>query len=153
MDAEDADECLICNNNKISNNLHCYICKKSICLSCCNNLKSRNSILYKIKRQIFIKYDCPYCRHTNNKHIKLFDKNEIVDILIDTLIQLTITQYNDKINIDIIKKLENNINNLSNEINILRKSNDTLFVTNKENLSAYDTLLEKYNAKVRSNNN
>lgn len=152
MDVEADDECLICNNNKISNNLHCYMCKKCICLSCCNNLKSRTSILYKVKRQVFIKYDCPYCRHSNNKHIKLFDKNEVIDILIDTLMQLTITQSNDKLNIDIIKKLESKVNNLCNEINILRKSNDTLFITNKENLSAYDTLLEKYNTKVRFNN-
>lgn len=128
------------------------MCKKCICLSCCNNLKSRTSILYKVKRQVFIKYDCPYCRHSNNKHIKLFDKNEVIDILIDTLMQLTITQSNDKLNIDIIKKLESKVNNLCNEINILRKSNDTLFITNKENLSAYDTLLEKYNTKVRFNN-
>jgi hypothetical protein len=142
------EECLICNNNAKSKNLDCFVCKKSICLSCCNNLKSRNTMLFKTKRQVFIKFDCPYCRHSNNKHVKLFDKNEIVDIFIDTLTQLSITQFNDKINLDIIKKLENNINNLSKEINSLRKSNDLLLVTNKENILMYDALLERYNAKI-----
>lgn len=150
-ESNESNECLICNNNEISKNLHCYICKKSICLSCCNNLKSRNTVLFKIKRQVFVKYDCPYCRHSNNKHIKLFDKNEIVDILIDTLMQLTITQSNDKLNIDIITNLENKINNLSNEINILRNSNNTALNANKENMMAYNALLERYNKVIYRN--
>lgn len=142
------DECLICNNNITSKNLHCFTCNKSICLSCCNNLKSRNTILFKTKRQVFVKYDCPYCRHSNNKHIKLFDKNEIVDILIDTLMQLTITLSNDKLNCNIIEKLENKIISLNNDITILRKSNELALNINKENMMAYDNLLERYNKLV-----
>jgi hypothetical protein len=146
MDAE--EECSICNNHMTSKNLGCFVCKKSICLSCCNNLKSRNSVLFKVKRQVFIKYDCPYCRHSNNKHIKLFDKNEIVDIFIDTLTQLSIIQFNDNVNNRVRIDLENKINNMCHDINILRKSNDLLLLTNKANLVTYDALLERYNKKI-----
>jgi hypothetical protein len=131
-----------------SKNLDCFVCKKSICLSCCNNLKSRNSVLFKVKRQVFIKYDCPYCRHSNNKHIKLFDKNEIVDIFIDTLTQLSITQFNDKNNMRVISNLEHRVKDLSNDMNIMRKSNDLLLLTNKANLATYDALLDRYNKKI-----
>ena len=147
------EECLICNNHMTSKNLDCFVCKKKICLSCCNNLNSRNSVLYKIKRQVFIKYDCPYCRQSNNKNIKLFDKDEIEDIYIDTLTQLSITQFNDKVNNRVRIDLEDKINSLSNEINMLRNSNNLLFSTNKANIITYDTLLEKYNKYIYTNKN
>ena len=89
------NECLICFDEKATDNLHCYECNKSICISCCNKVTTRTSLLYLEKKQTFIKYDCPFCRYCNNKHIKLFNKNEIVSIYIETL-----TQLNSKIEIN-----------------------------------------------------
>jgi hypothetical protein len=62
--------------------------------------------------------------------------------------QLTITLSNDKLNCNIIEKLENKIISLNNDITILRKSNELALNINKENMMAYDNLLERYNKLV-----
>ena len=102
------NECLICCDEKATDNLNCYKCNKIICISCCNKLDTRTSLLYLESKHIFIKYCCPFCRYCNNKHIKLFNKNEIVAIYTETLTQLSILQkYNDT--------LVNNYNQIYNE--------------------------------------
>ena len=45
-DIGDIGDCVICSDNKISSNLHCYECNKYICIACCNKLSSRTSLLY-----------------------------------------------------------------------------------------------------------
>jgi len=96
--AGEDNECLICCDEKATDNLNCYKCNKIICVSCCNKLNTRTSLLYLESKHIFIKYCCPFCRYCNNKHIKLFNKNEIVSIYTETLTQLSILQkYNDRL--------------------------------------------------------
>jgi len=111
------NECLICFDEKATNNLHCYECNKSICISCCNKLTTRTSLLYLEKKQTFIKYDCPFCRYCNNKHIKLFNKNEITSIYIDTLTQLSVVQKNNDILINNYNYIFNENKRLIDEIN------------------------------------
>ena len=94
-DCGDIGDCVICSENKISSNLHWYECNKYICIACCNKLSSRTSLLFVEQKQIFIKYQCPFCRYTNNKHIRLFNKNEIISIYYDNLSQLSFShKYN-----------------------------------------------------------
>ena len=117
------NECLICCDEKATDNLHCYKCNKVICISCCNKLNTRTSLLYVESKHVFIKYCCPFCRYCNNKHIKLFNKNEIVSIYIETLTQLSILQ---KYNNDLVnnynyiysenKRLQEDINNKNSQI-------------------------------------
>jgi hypothetical protein len=106
------EDCVICSENKISRNLHCYKCNKYICVTCCNKLSSRTSLLFVEQKQIFIKYQCPFCRYTNNKHIRLFNKNEIISIYYDNLSQLS---FSHKYNI----ALANMYRDLDNENKIL----------------------------------
>ena len=75
---QETEECVICSEHKISTNMHCFKCNKYMCIQCCNSLTSRTSLMFTEKKQIFIKYQCPFCRYINNKHIKLFNKNEII---------------------------------------------------------------------------
>ena len=80
-DCGDIGDCVICSENKISSNLHCYECNKYICIACCNKLSSRTSLLF--------------VEQTNNKHIRLFNKNEIISIYYDNLSQLSFShKYN-----------------------------------------------------------
>jgi hypothetical protein len=128
------DECLICCDEKATDNLNCYKCNKIICISCCNKLDTRTSLLYLESKHIFIKYCCPFCRYCNNKHIKLFNKNEIVAIYTETLTQLSILQkYNDT--------LVNNYNQIYNENKRLQDE-----ITNKNAEIAEITELLKDNA-------
>jgi len=71
------NECLICCDEKATDNLHCYKCNKVICISCCNKLNTRTSLLYVESKHVFIKYCCPFCRYCNNKHIKY--NNDLVN--------------------------------------------------------------------------
>jgi len=86
------NECLICCDEKATDNLNCYKCNKIICISCCNKLDTRTSLLYLESSIYLLNYCCPFCRYCNNKHIKLFNKNEIVAIYTETLTQLSILQ-------------------------------------------------------------
>lgn len=130
--AQETDDCIICSENKISTNMHCFKCNKYICIHCCNSLTSRTSLLFTEKKQIFIKYQCPFCRYINNKHIKLFNKNEIISIYYDNLSQLSVSHkyndaltcmYNDLHNENrILKEDLKNKNEYINEINELIKN-------------------------------
>jgi len=151
------NECLICNENSLSNNLYCYECNNGICLECCNKLLSRKSIIIEDK-EIFVKYICPYCRFENNRHIKMFDKNEILEIYKNNLI-CYVNSYNKnkKYEHDILM-LNNNNNNLkkklqiNNEyINLILLENKKLLNTinnlidiNKNNILKYDFLIKDY---------
>lgn len=130
---KELEDCIICNENKISTNMHCYKCNKYICINCCNSLSSRSSLLFTEKKEIFIKYQCPFCRYVNNKHIKLFNKNEIISIYYDNLSQLSKShKYNDTIT--------NLYNNLSNENLILKED-----LKNKNDyIDEINELIKKY---------
>jgi hypothetical protein len=110
-------ECFICCDEKASDNLHCFKCNKKICISCCNKLNTRTSLLYLERKQTFIKYDCPFCRYCNNKHIKLFNKNEITSIYTDTLTQLSVLHKHNDILINNYNYLYNENKRLNDEIN------------------------------------
>ena len=111
---QETEECVICSEHKISTNMHCFKCNKYMCIQCCNSLTSRTSLMFTEKKQIFIKYQCPFCRYINNKHIKLFNKNEIISIYYDNLSQLSVShKYNDA--------LTNMYNDLCNENRILKE--------------------------------
>jgi hypothetical protein len=116
------NDCLICCDEKATDNLNCYKCNKIICISCCNKLDTRTSLLYIESKHVFIKYSCPFCRYYNNKYIKLFNKNEIVAIYTETLTQLSALQkYN--------SALINNYNQIYNENKRLQ---DELTIKNAE---------------------
>ena len=114
---KEIEECAICFEHKISTNMHCYECNKYICIHCCNNLSSRTSLLFTESKNIFVKYQCPYCRYTNNKHIKLFNKNEITSIYTDTLTQLSVLHKHNDILINNYNYLYNENKRLKDEIN------------------------------------
>ena len=117
MEFENKEEdCVICNESKISNNLHCYECNKNICIACCNKLSSRTSLIYTEQKQIFIKYQCPFCRYTNNKHIRLFNKNEIISIYYDNLSQLSFSHKYNMALANMYKDLENENKKLREEL-------------------------------------
>lgn len=132
----DMCDCVICSENKISSNLHCYECNKNICINCCNNLSSRTSLLFVEKKQIFIKYQCPFCRYTNNKHIRLFNKNEIISIYYDNVSQLSLSHNYNKV-------LSNMYNELYNENIKLREEliNKTEYINELEKKSDASLLL------------
>ena len=77
----------------------------------------RTSLLYLERKQTFIKYDCPFCRYCNNKHIKLFNKNEITSIYTDTLTQLSVLHKHNDILINNYNYLYNENKRLNDEIN------------------------------------
>ena len=136
---KEIEECAICFEHKISTNMHCYECNKYICIHCCNNLSSRTSLLFTESKNIFVKYQCPYCRYINNKHIKLFNKNEIISLYYDNISQLSVSQ---NYNLSIVNmynnlkeeylSLKNNNNSLKEEILYLKYDNNSL---KEENLS------------------
>ena len=130
---KEIEECAICFEHKISTNMHCYECNKYICIHCCNNLSSRTSLLFTESKNIFVKYQCPYCRYTNNKHIKLFNKNEIISLYYDNIAQLSVSQ---NYNLSIVNmynnlkeenlSLKNDNNSLKEEILYLKDDNNSL---------------------------
>ena len=143
-------ECLICNNNNYSDNLHCHICKKSICLNCCNKLESRKSVMI-ADEEIFIKYNCPYCRNENNKHIKLFNKKELLEIYKNNLICYINSYKKNKdydFNLNILKNynniLQNELQRKNEEINRLSETLKHVINTNKNNTLNYERLLNLY---------
>jgi len=130
---KEIEECEICFEHKVSTNMHCYECNKYICINCCNNLSSRTSLLFTESKNIFVKYQCPYCRYTNNKHIKLFNKNEIISLYYDNISNLSISQ---NYNLSIVNmynnlreeylSLKNDNNSLKEEILFLKDDNNSL---------------------------
>jgi cell division protein FtsB len=149
---KEIEECAICFEHKISTNMHCYKCNKYICIHCCNNLSSRTSLLFTESKNIFVKYQCPYCRYINNKHIKLFNKNEIISLYYDNIAQLSISQNH---NVSIV----NMYNNLKEEILSLKDENSSLKDENSslkdENSSLKDdnNLLKDENKYLTDDNN
>tara|TARA_Y100000389_G_scaffold133164_1_gene130644 strand:+ start:14270 stop:14782 length:513 start_codon:yes stop_codon:yes gene_type:complete len=160
--------CTICSNKEISENLYCFECKNAICIECCNNLSSRSSLIYEKRKQMFIKYECPYCRTYNNRHIKLFNRKELVEFYIYiSLCYLNLYNlYNDK-NKELLKlkleniKLKKNILDSKIEIDLVKKiklENEELMKSvkkvieiNKTNSKLFDDLLEKYKNILNKN--
>jgi len=139
----ESNECLICNNNFSSDNLHCFECNKTICLICCNKLESRRSSIINDK-EIFVKYNCPYCRYENNKHIKLFNYNELLEIYKNNLL-CYINSYNNNINNELsINKLKYKLQKKEDDINKLSEALKQVIETNKNNIKNYDNLLNLY---------
>jgi hypothetical protein len=145
MEEKEIEECAICFEHKVSTNMHCYECNKYICIHCCNNLSSRTSLLFTESKNIFLKYQCPYCRYTNNKHIKLFNKNEIISLYYDNISQLSISQ---NYNLSIV----NMYNNLKKE-NFSLKDDNTLLKNNNNILKKENLSLKDYNTLLKNNNN
>jgi len=135
---KEIEECAICFEHKISTNMHCYKCNKYICINCCNNLSSRTSLLFTESKNIFVKYQCPYCRYINNKHIKLFNKNEIISLYYDNIAQLSISQNHNA-------SIVNMYNNLKEENLILKNDNNSLKDDNNS--------LKDENSSLKDDNN
>lgn len=113
---KEIEECVICDENKISTNMYCYKCNKHICLDCCIKLSSRTSLLFIEKKQIFIKYQCPFCRYINNKNIRLFNKNEIISLYIDNLSQILVSQKNNLLLVNMYNIIHEENNKLKDEL-------------------------------------
>ena len=144
MEEKEIEECAICFEHKVSTNMHCYECNKYICIPCCNNLSSRTSLLFTESKNIFLKYQCPYCRYTNNKHIKLFNKNEIISLYYDNISQLSVSQ---NYNLSIV----NMYNNLKQE-NLSLKDDNTLLKNNNNILKQENLSLLGNNKYTRDDN-
>ena len=144
MEEKEIEECAICFEHKVSTNMHCYECNKYICIHCCNNLSSRTSLLFTESKNIFLKYQCPYCRYTNNKHIKLFNKNEIISLYYDNISQLSVSQ---NYNLSIV----NMYNNLKQE-NLSLKDDNTLLKNNNNILKQENLSLLGNNKYTRDDN-
>ena len=73
------------------------------------------TVLNVIKKSVFLVVI--NCRYTNNKHIKLFNKNEITSIYTDTLTQLSVLHKHNDILINNYNYLYNENKRLKDEIN------------------------------------
>tara|TARA_B000000437_G_scaffold219416_1_gene201383 strand:- start:2848 stop:3360 length:513 start_codon:yes stop_codon:yes gene_type:complete len=164
----DKNICSICSNKQISENLHCFECNNSICIECCNNLTSRSTLIYEKRKEIFIKYDCPYCRTCNNRHVKLFNRKELIEFLIYiTICYLNLYKLYKESNKELLKLRVENIelkkNILDSKIEIelvkkiklenneLMKSMKKVIEINKTNSKLFDDLLEKYKNLLNKN--
>ena len=144
------NECSICNDNDLSKNLNCYTCNKSICIKCCNNLQNKSFINYKIKNELFIKYQCPYCRDFNNRNLKLFNKDELINIFANLLSEYAILQNNNEyfINYNEFEKVDIRIGTIieAYEYNELKKPSIILKIDFGEKIGIKKTSaqLQKY---------
>ena len=138
------EECFICNDNKISENLHCYTCNKTICIQCCNKLENKSYIYYEIRNEIFIKYKCPYCREYNNKNLKLFNKIEGVSFFANLLTEYLKLQNNNNNYIKLIESLKKDNANLNNELNKKNIAMKKVIDINSNNVEAFSKILNQY---------
>lgn len=142
--------CLICDTNNNSENLSCKTCSKSICISCCCSLPSKKTSIISFD-EIFIKYECPFCRYTNSFDINNFSKDELLKIYTANLKAYVkiIGDYNNSLKEN--RDLENTVHNLKsineineNQINKISKSLKQVIEINKLNNKNYDLIIEKY---------
>ena len=142
--------CLICDTNNNSENLSCKTCSKSICIDCCCSLPSKKTSIISFD-EVYIKYECPFCRYNNSFDINIFDKNELLNIYIHNLKSYVkiINEYKNSVKEN--KELENTINNLKsinqineNQISKLSKSLKNIIEINKSNNYTYDLVIQKY---------
>jgi hypothetical protein len=101
--------------------------------------------------KIFIKYNCPYCRNQNNKHIKLFNKKELLEIYKNNLICYINYYKKNKeyhTNLNILKNynntLQNELERKNEEINRLSETLKDVINTNRNNSVNYERLLNLY---------
>tara|TARA_B110001452_G_C15157445_1_gene402651 strand:+ start:538 stop:924 length:387 start_codon:yes stop_codon:yes gene_type:complete len=120
-------------------------------------LESRKSVII-ADEEIFIKYGCPYCRNENYKHIKLFSKNELLEIYKNNLI-CYINSYNKNKDHDLNINILNNYNNTlvnelqtkNEEINRLSEMLKNVINTNRNNTENYHRLLNLYKDFLQHN--
>ena len=138
------EECYICNDNKTSDNLHCYKCNKTICIQCCNKLNNKSYIHYEIRNEIFVKYKCPYCREYNNKNLKLFNKCEGVSFFANLLTEYLKLQNNNDNYIKLIESLKKDNANLNNELDKKNIAMKKVIDINSNNVEAFNKILNQY---------
>ena len=104
---------------------------------------------------VFIKYECPFCRYNNKFNIEIFDKDELLKIYKNNL-KAYIGVINDY-NVSMKEKtdLENDINNLKlmNEIHErhidkISTSLKQVIDINRNNTKNYDLIINKYKKYV-----
>lgn len=139
------NECSICNDNDLSKNLNCYTCNKSICIKCCNNLQDKSFVNYKIKNELYIKYKCPYCRDFNNRNLKLFNKDELINIFANLLSEYAILQNNNEYFINYNEYLRNINIELNQELSKKEGKIREIIDINANNIKTYDNIIMKYN--------
>lgn len=146
--------CIICDTNYNSKNLNCEICSKSICMECCFSLSSKKTSVISMEN-VFIKYECPFCRYNNKFNIEIFDKDELLKIYKNNL-KAYIGVINDY-NVSMKEKtdLENDINNLKlmNEmherhIDKISTSLKQVIDINRNNTKNYDLIINQYKKYV-----
>lgn len=146
--------CIICDTNYNSKNLNCGICSKSICMECCFSLSSKKTSVISMEN-VFIKYECPFCRYNNKFNIEIFDKDELLKIYKNNL-KAYIGVINDY-NVSMKEKtdLENDINNLKlmNEmherhIDKISTSLKQVIDINRNNTKNYDLIINQYKKYV-----
>jgi hypothetical protein len=98
-----------------------------------------------------VKYQCPYCRYTNNKHIKLFNKNEIISLYYDNIAQLSVSQnYNLSI-VNMYNNLKEENLSLKNDNNLLKE--EILYLKDDNNsLKEENNILKEENKLTRDEN-
>lgn len=76
--------CDICLEFYQHNKINCEKCKKCICINCCNKMKTLNFSKLRDESSLIIstfQYLCPFCRFENNKIVKDYDKDDIINLL------------------------------------------------------------------------
>jgi len=146
--------CLICDTNNNSINLKCKTCSKSICIECCCCLPSKKTSIFSFD-DIYIKYECPYCRYNNSFDINNFDKDELLKIYKNNLKSYikVINDYN--VSLKENKELENIVNTLKlinekneNQIDKMSNSLKNVIEINKSNSYNYDLIIERYKSLI-----
>ena len=91
-EVDDNDICPICFNDIVCDNIKCKECHKTCCIDCINNFKGRsfsvhlehydeNYFKYE-ESSIFIKYPCSFCRFNNVIALDIFNKKELLKLVL-----------------------------------------------------------------------
>ena len=144
------DKCLICDTNNNSKNLECNICRRSLCIECCFKLLSKKTSIITFD-DIYIKYNCPFCRNNSEIYIEKFNKEELLKIYKNNLKSYVKVIDDYTIIIKKNKELEYNLNNLKsintkneNQIDKLSNSLKEVIEVNKSNIKTYNLIIDKY---------
>lgn len=147
---KDSNICVICDTNITSNNLECKECSKAICLECCNKLTTRKISLISYD-EIYIKYNCPFCRNDTKIDVNNFDKNEILELYKINLKSYVSILTENKNNINeitalklVLLKLKKENNEKNNKIENISNSLKNVIEINKHNNEKYDSIIKKY---------
>jgi len=108
-------------------------------------LQNKSFINYKIKNELFIKYKCPYCRDINNRNLKLFKKDELINIFANLLSEYSILQNNNEYFINYNEYLRNINRELNQELSKKEGKIKEIIDINANNIKTYDNIIMKYN--------